>query len=137
MPTDILEYVKVLVWPITAILLLLLIRPQLRALLTSSKIKVSMFGVAIETTLPELESAINEYLGGTLEPDQMKYLDALYHDTEKAYPTGINHPESQLVRPLRNSGLVRTIPANSSLGSSRAVRLTDLGIFLMRRKSNN
>ena len=122
----ILQYFKVLAWPITAIVLVLLIRPQLRELLTGSKVKVSIFGVSIETTLPELQNAINEHLSGTLEPNQMEYLVKLYQDSEKAYPDGVHSPESQLVRPLRNSGLVRTIPENSSLGNSRAIRITDL-----------
>jgi hypothetical protein len=134
---SILEYVKVLAWPITAIVLLLLIRPQLRELLPSSKIKVSIFGVSIETTLPELQRAMNECLGGQLGQDQTEYLAGLYGILERAYPTGVRQPESQIVRPLRNAGLVKTIPSHASLGDSTAIRITDLGVFLMRHKLNN
>ncbi len=129
------EFADVISWPIAAIVIVVVLRPFLKGFLSESKVKVSIFGVSIETILPELQYAMTESIGGTLQPEQHQYLEELFNKDEILYPNGVHSPESHIVRPLRNTGLVRTIPTDKSLGSAKAIRLTALGSFLLKHKS--
>lgn len=122
-------------WPIVAIIAIFVVRPHLRALLSSAKVKLSVAGQSIETTLPELKQVIEEQTGVPLSAEQEQFLSLLQSKGCVAYPEGIRTPEEQVfVRPLRNSGLVVTVPRNVFLVEARAVELSGLGRLYLRAK---
>jgi hypothetical protein len=130
-----LEYVRILAWPVTALIALRFIGPLVRSQLAGSKIKVVLFGVEVETTLSELESATTEYLGRRLTEDQLAFLHSLYEEGEKQLnPTGVSSKDQSNVRPLRNAGLIMTLPTGAYLAEAKSLRLTALGDFLIRNK---
>ncbi len=47
----ILPYLEILIWPVTVLIVVLILRPVLQRLLQSSKVKIQLFGVTIETDL--------------------------------------------------------------------------------------
>jgi len=122
-------------WPIVAIVAIFVVRPHLRVLLSSAKVKLSVAGQSIETTLPELKQVIEEQTGVPLSGEQEQYLSLLQSKGGVAYPEGIRTEEQQVfVRPLRNSGLVVTVPRNVFLVEARAVELSGLGRLYLRAK---
>src|ERR1700730_8200754 len=86
----VLEFTKVLAWPVTAIILLFVYRREINAflgLLGGSKLTITLFGVEIETTIPELQAITLEAIGGELTPTQRKLLQRMA-DEEGKTPAG-------------------------------------------------
>jgi hypothetical protein len=79
-----LRYIVELKWPFTIIVLLIIFRKTLTRFLTSyalgSKIRISLFGVEVETTLRELENISIATLGGRLNAKQQELLTQLSND---------------------------------------------------------
>ncbi len=133
MPELILEYIKVLIWPVTVSLLLLVYRNAIISILPQSKIKVSLFGLEVETTLPELETITLATLGGRLDSLQLALLTRLADEGPISYgEAGIPKDDRKWVRPLMNAGLVMTNPVGAHLGEAEGLNLTPLGELLMR-----
>ena len=126
-----LPYLQILAWPVTVLLVALILRPVLAPLLTKSKVKVELFGVAIETDLATLEAAMTQPIGGVLTDDETTYLQNLVEIEEKAYPDGIAKEDREFFRPMRNAGRIMTLPRGSALGMARSIRLTKLGRLVM------
>jgi hypothetical protein len=102
----VLKYIEVLKWPVTLLILLLIYRKAITSLLTSvlpkSKIKISLFGVEIETTLSELKSISLASLGGSLKVKQLDLLRRLGSEGAIHYgPEGILGDQCKLIRPMR------------------------------------
>ncbi len=131
----ILEYARVLVWPVTSIVLIILLRPLLGRLLGGSRITISLFGIEVETTIPELEQATTEYIGGQLTDEQMSLLQKLFDDGQQPCASGVPSDERPRIRPLRNAGLLMTEPRGAHLHGAEALRLTALGEFLVRHRT--
>ena len=131
---EIVSLLEVLVWPAVAIAAILAIRPHLSALLSRSKIKLAMFGQSIETTLPELENVVEEQAGGVLLPAHIEYLELLRSQGVKEYPAGVQGEEQRHLRPLRNSGLISTLPRDAYLADVRTVQLSALGRLYLRAR---
>jgi hypothetical protein len=111
------------------------IRPALVALLSGSKVKLSLFGQSIETTLPELGRIIEEQTGGTLTAQETGYLDYLQDHGSKEYSTRMTDEEHNMLRPLRNYGLIMTNPKNATLQRATSIQLTSLGrLYMQARK---
>ena len=105
--------------------------------MAGSKIKVVLFGVEVETTLSELQSATTEYLGRKLTPKQSNLLKSLYQEGERLLGSNqLSSEERQEVRSLRNASLIRTLPEDAHLADAKSLRLTALGDFLMRDSSS-
>ena len=129
---------NVVAWPLVALFAVFAVRPHLAALMAKSKLKLSMFGQSIETSLPELQEVIQEQAEGTLTPEHLAYLESLHSAGAKSYPDGIESPERKFLRPLRNSRLVVAIPKDAFLADAKAVHLSALGrLFLRARRTSN
>lgn len=129
----VLELVKSLAWPVTAVILLLAYRKAILALLPESKIKVSLFGMEVETTFPELETATLATLGGHLTGKQLDLLETIATQGPVSYENdGIPKEDRKWIRPLMNAGLVMTIPPGEHLGQAEGLALTPLGSLVMR-----
>jgi len=125
---------QIVIWPVVALIAIAVVRPYLAALLAGAKVKLSMGGQSIETTLPELREVIEEQAGGILTPEHIAYLEALFAHGVKSYPKGIEGEEQKLLRPVRNSGLIMTIPKDASLGSAHSIQLSALGRLYLRAR---
>jgi len=136
----VLKYVTALIWPATVVILLLSFRKALISalptLLPKSKFKISLFGVEVEITVPELESTTLATLGGQLDERQLALLNRLFKEGPISYSTtGISEDERRWIRPIRNAGLVKTNPTDTYLAKAQSLELTPLGNLLMRSKS--
>ena len=132
---EILKLLEILTWPIVAVFAIIAVRPQVAALLSGTKVKLSIAGQVIETTLPELKQVLEEQAGEPLTPDQVTYLTKLQREGTKPYSDGVKSSELNLLRPLRNYGLVLTVPRNIYLSSAKGVELSALGRLYLRAKT--
>jgi hypothetical protein len=135
----VLKYVIALIWPVTLIILLLSFRRTLSSLLFTllpkSKIKLSLFGIEVETTLPELETVTLATLGGSLDKQQLELLRRLANEGPISYePIGVPKDQRKWIRPIRNAGLVKSIPVNAYLSETETLELTPLGSLLIRSR---
>ena len=132
--SEFIELLKVVLWPIVALIILFVVRPHLSELMAKSKVKLSMFGQSIETTLSELGEVIEEQTEGRLTQDHIQYLESLSAQGVKDYPSGIDGNERKLLRPIRNAGLILTIPRDSFLTEARSIQLSALGRLYLRAR---
>ena len=133
---DFIRLLEVALWPLVAVSAILVVRPHLAALMSKSKLKLSMFGQSIETSLPELQEVIQEQAEGALTPEHLSYLESLQQYGTKAYPKGVESQDRKFLRPLRNSGLIVAIPKDAFLADATAVQLSALGrLYLRARKA--
>lgn len=132
--SEFIELLKVALWPIVALIILFVVRPHLSELMAKSKVKLSMFGQSIETTLSELGQVIEEQTESRLTQDHIQYLESLSAHGVKDYPSGIESNERKFLRPVRNSGLILTIPRDSFLSDARSVQLSALGRLYLRAR---
>lgn len=54
------QFLEITLWPAVALVSIFVIRPHLAFLLSGTKVKLSLAGQSIETTLPELKSILEE-----------------------------------------------------------------------------
>lgn len=133
---DFIRLLEVVLWPLVAVSAILVVRPHLAALMSKSKLKLSMFGQSIETSLPELQEVIQEQAEGALTPEHLGYLESLQQTGTTAYPKGVESQDRKFLRPLRNSGLIVAIPKDAFLADATAVQLSALGrLYLRARKA--
>jgi hypothetical protein len=134
---ELFHLLEIAIWPAVATLAILVIRPHLRVLLSGAKVKLSIAGQSIETTLPELQQVLEEQTGEPLSTGHVSYLASLQRDGIKQYPAGVEQSEDRnFVRPLRNAGLIATVPRNAFLKAANAVELTALGRLYLRAKDS-
>jgi hypothetical protein len=128
-----LKLVEVLAWPSVALIALIIVRPQIAKLFAGARVKLSILGQSIETTLPELQQILEEQAGERLSAEHTDYLNSLFRNGAKSYPDGVKeNPERKLLRPLRNNGLILTVPRNAFLADARAIELSALGRLYLR-----
>jgi hypothetical protein len=131
----ILKYLEVLVWPATLTLILLRYRDPILSLLQKSKIKLSLYGVEVETTLSELETITLATLGGNLDNKQLELLVHIANEGRISYgKEGIPKDDREWIRPVMNAGLIMTTPQGARVGEAEGLALTPLGSLLMRAK---
>ncbi len=133
---DLIQILQIVIWPIVVLIGIAVLRPHLGSILSGAKVSINLFGVSIETTVPELQQIIEQQAGEPLKDEQIQYLDNLAKSGAMQYPDGVKdiHEHSEIIRPLRNFGLVMTIPKNVSIGSAKSVTLTPLGHLYMRTR---
>lgn len=123
----VIEYIKVLAWPVLVISLALLFKGVISRLIPGSKVKFKIAGVSIETSIPELEKSVTESLRGRkLTSEQWSWLRQLRDDGRSKY----NHEYYAQLRLLRNAGLIREHP-EGWLSSADEVEITTLGFLLL------
>lgn len=131
------RYLTELKWPIVLVTLLLAFRKPLATLLGSitlgSKVKISLFGVEVETTLQELENVSIATLGGSMDSNQRDLLTRLGTRGPIAYsPEGVPKDQQCWIRPLRNAGLIETQPQGLYLEDAQGLMLTPLGSLMVK-----
>ena len=70
----VLEYIRVLIWPLAATIVLLRYGRYLIYMLEKSKVKLSLYGVAVQVNLVDLERMLTSAVGGKLTPKQWNLL---------------------------------------------------------------
>jgi hypothetical protein len=134
------EFIRILeivIWPTVVLVGIAVLRSHLAALLPGAKVRLSLWGQSIETTIPDLKRIIEEQLGGSLTVEEIQYLEQLDQHGQKDYPTGMESQERKLIRPLRNFGLVMTLPRNAFLDDAKSIQLTPLGRLYMEARRKN
>ena len=134
----ILEYVKALAWPIVAVFTLLKYRDVISGLIQKSKVKLSLFGVEIETKISDLEQRLMAPVGGKLTDQQW----ALLHKIATTGPVAVAQAGYKMqmqgdlpwIRPVRNAGLIVTLPDGKYIEQAEQIALTPLGQLLMHKK---
>lgn len=130
---DLLKIIEILVWPAVAITAILIVRPHLGRLMSGAKVKLSIAGQTIETSLPELKEILESQAGERLSQDNKNYLQSLLENGPRSYPEGVTSKEErQALHPLRNNGLVQTVPRNVFLNDATAIELSTLGRLYLR-----
>lgn len=127
-----LKYLEVLIWPATLTMILFIYRDSIVALLQRSKIKLSLYGFEVETTISELETVTQLTIGGDLDQKQLELLSTLKRDGSVDFrPKGIPKNDRKWIRPIMNAGLIMTLPEGAHLGSAKGLKLSPLGGFLV------
>ena len=122
----------VTMWPLVALIAIFVVRPHLTALMSKSRIRLSIFGQTIETTLPELQAVIEEQAEGNLTTEQLRYLNELQQLGRRSYANGVPVDDQRFLRVLRNAGLITTTPRDSYLANASAITLSALGRAFIR-----
>jgi hypothetical protein len=121
-------YVDLVTWPVVTLVAVILYRKVVYRLLSGGKIEITIAGVEIETTLPQLEASITESLhGAKLTTAQWGWLRRLYTDGR----TRVLEDDKSILRPLRDSALLRAYP-EGHLGDATHVEITNLGRLLVK-----
>ena len=93
-------YIDLLTWPVVTLVAVLLYRKAVYRLLSEGKVKITVAGVEIETTLPVVEASITESLHGAKLTDvQRNWLSRLETDGR----TPVSNQEKAVLRPLRDA----------------------------------
>jgi hypothetical protein len=109
----------------------LLYRKAVYRLLSEGKVKITVAGVEIETTLPVVEASITESLHGAKLTDvQRNWLSRLETDGR----TPVSNQEKAVLRPLRDAALLRAYP-EGQLAAATHVEITSLGRLLVKALS--
>jgi hypothetical protein len=131
----ILEYIKVLVWPIVAAYALVRFGGAIASALGRSKVKLSLFGVEIEVPVSQLEQVLTAAVGGRLSAQQWALLEQSAKDgvlsVAKAGYRMTMDGDLPWVRPVRNAGLIMTLPDGQYIEQATDIVLTPLGKVLM------
>jgi hypothetical protein len=123
----VLEYLKVLIWPLVTIVLILVFRKPIIALIPRSKIQFTISNVTIETSLEVLEKSVKESLRGRpLTKEQWNWLKKLSENGRTSYDPN-SYDE---LRPLRNAGLIKEHP-EGWLSNAKEIEITTLGSLLL------
>jgi hypothetical protein len=131
----VLEYFNVLVWPIVAIIIAFVYRKIVSSVFSNSKISLQLFGVKIETTTDNLKQALVTTMGGSLTDRQWMLLEEIATERtvsvkDKGYKLSMDE-DLEWIRPLRNSGLIMSLPDGYYIEQAESLILTPLGNLLM------
>jgi hypothetical protein len=125
---SLLSHLEALAWPLVALTAIVLYREVLSRLVPGSRIKLTILGVTVETTLPVLEQSVTESLGGRkITANQLAILKKLKAEGR----TKFDRDSLSAARPLRNAGLIRFYPEDGFLESADEIEITTLGRLLI------
>jgi hypothetical protein len=111
------------------IVILLKYQPTIQALLPSTKIRVNLGGITLETSLDALKKSIEESLWDeSLTDEQWSWLERL---TKGQSP--YDKSNYAVLMPVRNAGLIRAVP-RGFLTTATAVEITSLGRLLIKAR---
>lgn len=118
---------KALAWPLVVFFGLLYYRRAVTSLLSQSKVKFTISGITVETTLTELERSVSESLRGEeFTKEQWAHLKRIRDEGRVAYN---HHSDYTHLVSLRNAGLIREHP-KGQLTAAKEVSITTLGRLL-------
>jgi hypothetical protein len=127
------DYFAVLAWPIVALIAILKYRKVVKKLVPGSRVKFTLAGFSIETTIPVIEKSVTESLGGKpLSRDQIALLEML----RTGRRTFDKKSEEDLARSLRNAGLLKSYPEECQLADAKEIELTTLGKLVIEAAKN-
>jgi hypothetical protein len=125
-----LEYTKVLAWPLIALTALLLYKKIITGLVPGSKVKFTLSGFSIETSLPVIEQSVTDSLDGqTLTEEELALLKKLRNDGRITFERSATN--IKMARSLRNAGLIKHYPRGGFLQDARQIEITILGRLLV------
>lgn len=132
---SVLILIKVLIWPIVAVLALLIFKRPISNALQAGVIKFNIFGFEIETTSEKVADVLNKNFDYfKLNPKQWSLLKKLSKADRRgmektdAEEEGFNYKED--FRSLRNAGLISG-EGDKTLSKSEKLYITPLGEFLL------
>lgn len=129
------QLLGVALWPFVVLVALFVVKPILADLLSGTKVKLSISGQVIETTLPELRRVFEELASEPLTEKHINYLKGLRSSGTKEYPEGVQErDEREFLRPLRNAGLIQTSPRGIRLKRATGIDLSALGRLFLQAK---
>jgi hypothetical protein len=135
MAAMILKYIDVLVWPVFVFVLLLVYRGPILRLLEFSKVKLTLFGTSVETTIADLQKVMTAEVSGTLTSQQWMFLEDLWSQGQISVADRklrmTMYGDLNWIRPIRNVGLIKTLPDNDYIENATHIELTPLGRLLM------
>lgn len=124
----VLSYMQALAWPCVAVFGLIKYRPVIESLIPQAKVKLTLMGVTIEISPPELARAVEErFTGGTLTQEQRDWLQRLKEKGPQKFEYG---QDNALLRPLRNAGLIKPYQ-NEYLATAEKVEITSIGKLVL------
>lgn len=131
----ILEYLRVVLWPTVVILALFKYGAGLLAALQRSHVKLSLFGVEVDADISRLEQILTAPVGGSLTPQQwllLERIEATGSVSVKAerYDMSMSG-DLAWIRPVRNAGLLKTLPDGQYIEQATEMVLSPLGRLLM------
>ena len=132
----ILRYIEVLIWPLLLAVGLVSFREPLLGLINKSNVKFSMHGVTIETSVQKLTESLSETFKEELTEKQWYLLEMIQSKGGVSVKVeGLNlrtgGEDFEWVRPIRNAGLIKTLPEGHVIELSERLVLTKLGRLLM------
>jgi hypothetical protein len=132
---EISRLLAVVVWPVAALVAFFILRRTIATMLSGAKVKLSIAGQSIETTLPEINRVIEELTSEPLGERHVAYLRQLQASGIKKYPDGVSDDdERDFLRTMRNAGLIQTIPRAARLKRATGIDISALGrLFLKSR----
>jgi hypothetical protein len=132
---DLIRILEIVVWPVAALVAFFILRRTIARMLGGAKVKLSIAGQSIETTLPEINRVIEELMSEPLSERHISYLRQLHASGIKQYHDGINDDgERDFLRTMRNAGLIQTIPRAARLKRATGIDISALGkLFLKSR----
>jgi hypothetical protein len=134
----VLEYIQVLIWPIVAVMVIRKYGQSLIRVFEKSKVKLSLFGVELEANIADLERVLTAAVSGSLTAKQWDLLERIGREgaifvQKEGYK--MNMPgDLNWIRPVRNAGLIMTLPDGKYIEQATELVLTPLGRLLMEAK---
>ena len=120
-----LEYLKVLIWPVVVVIAMVLYREAIRGLIPGAKITLEILGYKIETSFPVVQRSLTESLWDSqLTEKQVRLLATLRRDGHTAFDK--TEESLDVARPLRNAGLIKHQGAKYLAGADQ-IEITALG----------
>ena len=134
----ILEYIRILVWPLVTLLLIMKFGNTLITAIQKSKVKLSLFGVEIETSIVDLERTLTAAVDGALSPKQWDLLEKIWKKgtvsvQNEGYVMDMS-ADLKWIRPIRNAGLLMSLPDGKYIEQATELALTPLGKLLMQAR---
>ena len=134
----VLEYIRVLIWPFVAVIVILKYGHSLISVLEKSKVKLSLFGVEVEANIADLERILTAAAGGSLTAQQWNLLEKIGREgsifvQKEGYKMDMTG-DLQWIRPVRNAGLIMTLPDGKYIEQATELVLTPLGKLVMEAK---
>ena len=135
--SDFLDVLEILAWPVVVIVAIFVVRPYLSSILSGTKITLAVAGASIETTLPELKQIFEEQYAEVLSSEHVDYLRERLlkgRDRNGDWVGDSNKASNRRVflRPLRNAGLVLTVPRSTFLSQATDIEISGLGRLYLR-----
>jgi hypothetical protein len=136
----VLEYIQVLIWPLVVVAIVLKYGRSLLGVLEKSKVKLSLFGVEVEANIADIERNLTSAVGGSLTPQQWDLLERMGREgsvlvQREGYKMNMTG-DLQWIRPVRNAGLIMTLPDGKYIEQATELVLTPLGKLLIEAKFN-